>query len=90
MHLPQKTKDLMLNIIDDDPVIVPIMHQLTRYKDCYKILKWLYQNNMRGKNLKDWIKVSFNDSVISMVQYIVMRNNQETKEKPIIYGKDWA
>jgi hypothetical protein len=77
------TKDLMHIVIDGKPELIPIMHQLHRFKDCQKILKWLFKNKITGKNLVDWLKVEHSNSVMGMVKFIVQKNN-------IVYGKDWS
>ena len=82
-------RNMMLSIIDDKPQLVTVMHQLTRYKDCDKFLKWLNANRLTGENLIDWMKINFNNSTIGMVKFIIMHYNKNNEQKPIIVGKDW-
>lgn len=76
----------MHNVIDGNPSLVPIMHQLTHYRDCDKFLKWLVSNNITGLNLISWLKEKFDNSILLMVTFIVQRNNKDYKIK---HGRDW-
>ena len=87
--LSDQRKNLMLNVISGNNLIVPIMHQLTHYRDCDNFLKWLVMNKIQGKNLIDWLKVNFDSSVLLMVQFIIKHNNKNKEIEPIIKNKDW-
>ena len=90
VSLTRKRKELMLEVINGNPFVVPIMHQLIHYKDCNKFLKWLIKNQIVGYNLLDWIKVEHQSSVLGMVQTIVKYNNKNREIRPMLLGKDWV
>lgn len=75
--------------MDGNSLLAPIMHQLSHYRDCDKILKWLIRNKIVGFNLFDWLKIEHQNSLMSMVKFIVKSHNKDREEKPIILNKDW-
>ena len=87
--MSQEAKELMHKVMDGQIVLVPVIHQLTRYVDHEKFLKWLVINKITGANLLDWIKINFRGSLLEMVKYIIKINNREREIAPIYYGKDW-
>ena len=87
--LDPEIKDLMHTVMDGNIHLIPIMHQLYCYRDCRGFLKWLVLSNIKGTNLLDWLKVNHNNSVLSMVKFIIKSQNKALEEKPIIYGKEW-
>lgn len=89
MRISPETKTLMHTVINGNMTVVPVMHQLSRYRDCQKFLKWLIINNITGHNLLDWLKIDFDNSVMGMVKFIVKTHNKDKDLKPIILGKDW-
>lgn len=89
MTLTNKTKELMLIVIDNNMALVPIMHQLSHYRDVNKFLKWLIMNRIIGFNLLDWLKINHNNSVMGMVKFITRYHNKELEDRAIILGKDW-
>lgn len=84
-----KTRDLIHKCLNENLKLLPLMHQLTSYRDIDRILNWLIMNNLTGKNLEEWIKGNFENSVMSMVKWIIMHQNKEKDYRPIIYGRDW-
>lgn len=89
LTLTNYTKDLMLEAIDGYPSLTPIMHQLSHYTSRNGVLVWLIRNKITGYNLLSWLKNNHNNSVMGMVQFIVMRHNKDLEVKPIIMNKDW-
>jgi hypothetical protein len=85
---PQR-RELFQSVLDDNFDILPVLHQLSRYTDCDKILKWLIINNIRGKNLQEWLKVHFENSTMSLVKFIVKKHNKDREITPIVLGKNW-
>lgn len=88
--LSSTRKDLMHLVINDNPVLVPIIHQLTHYRCCDSFLKWLVINKITGRNLVEWLKIQHENSVMSMVQFIIMKQNKERSKIPLILNKDWV
>lgn len=80
-------KNQMLKIIDGQPTLVKVMHDLTRYKDCHKFLRWLIINNITGKNLVSWLKENFGDSTLAMINFICKK--QHNKDYRVLHGRDW-
>lgn len=78
-----------LAVIDGEPSLLPIMHQMDHYKDSEKILSWLIKNKLTGKNLKQWFDGNFQGSVLSFIKWVAMKSNKEKEYRPIISGKDW-
>lgn len=75
--------------MDNELALVPIMHQLSHYRDCKKFLRWLIRNRIIGHNLLEWVKIEHGNSVMGMVQFIVKFHNKDAENKSIILGKDW-
>ena len=82
-------REMMLRVVDGNPTLIPVMHQLTHYRDCDKFLKWLITNNITSKNLVEWLRDTFRNSTMSMVKFIIKKNNKDNETKPIILNKDW-
>jgi hypothetical protein len=80
---------LIHNVMDGNIELVHQMHQLTRYRDCDKILTWLIENKIKGKSLLGWIKIKFNGSLHGMVLFIVNYYNKNKEFTSMFYGKDW-
>lgn len=85
-----KRRELMHRAMNHELKLVPVMHQLARYKHCDKILLWLISANIIGKDLLEFLQLEFNNSVMAMVQFIVMRNEKNKEIKSMIIGRDWA
>ena len=84
----RKTIDLMRVAMNDVVTLTPIMHQLTRYKDVDGILKWLIINKITGHNLKDFLAINHNNSVMGMVKFIIEHRDKLINPNAIILGKD--
>jgi len=82
-------KELMHKVIGGYPPNVAVMHQLSHYRFCDGILRWLIASDITGFNLADWLKINHNNSILGMVQWIVKKHNKEKAFKPILYGRDW-
>lgn len=87
--LTKERKELMMQVVDDDLTVIPIMHQLSRYVHCDKFLKWLIANRITGKDLRYWLTFQHANSVMTMVQFIIMKVNREKVFRPVLLGKDW-
>jgi len=90
MNFKQERKDLMHVVMNGKFELLPILHQLTHYKDCDKFLKWLHLNNITGINLIEWLKINHNGSLMGMVKFIIKYQNKNREENPIILGRDWV
>ena len=88
--MSNKTKDLMLIVVNDNPVLIPVMHQLSHYVYRDVILKWLLNNNIIGRNLADWLKITHNNSILGMVKFILRIHNKDQEEKAIVLNRDWV
>ena len=87
--MDNETRDLFQMVMNGKYELLPIMHQLSRYRDHKKFLKWLFLNGITGQNLFEWLKIKFNNSTMSMVKFIVKHHNKNIEEKPIFLGRDW-
>ena len=90
LELTDESKKWMKAVIDDHPPCVPIVYQLSKYRTCLNILKWLFYANIKGKNLVEWLKINHENSILGMVKFIQMHHNKDKEKKPIILGKDWG
>lgn len=89
--MQNSTKELMHIAMGNKAIeLLPIMHQLSRYRDVDRILKWLIQNRITGNNLHEYVRDTFKNSVMSMVKFIVKYSNKNRELAPVIIGKDWA
>lgn len=86
--MTNKRRDILLRLIDGCNNNVHIAHQLTRYKDCDGICAWIIQHGYAGENLCPWLRGQFNNSILTMVAWIVAKNSKQ-KIKPILLGRDW-
>ena len=82
-------KDFYLRIIDQDPRVIPIAHGISRYKNQLDISIWLIRNKITGEILLDFLKVNFENSIMSMVKFIIMKINKDNQIKPIYAHKDY-
>jgi hypothetical protein len=90
MRMTNSTRGLMHKAMDGVVTLTPIMHQLSRYKTCDNILRWLISNRITGHNLADFVKVQHENSIMSMVKFIVKNQTKSKEEKAIVLGKDWV
>ena len=87
--LSEKTKELMHIAMGSEFKNAHIMHEISRFTDRDKILKWLIQHGYTGKNLFEWFTVFHNRMSLNMVKYIA-RYQENEKDKKIIFGKNWS
>lgn len=83
-------KELVSMAMDDKFDLLPVMHQISRYRSCDKILKWLILNKITGLILLDWLRNYHKNSVMGMVKFIIKSDNKDRKECAIILNKDWC
>ena len=89
MKLTEKTRYLMLKVVNDTPSVTPVMHQLSSYTSRDGILQWLIANRIIGPTLLDWLKVEHSNSVLGMVKFVIQHHNKEKEERAIIFNKDY-
>ncbi len=82
-------RELYLRIIDDNPSVTPIIYQIHKYKYSWFISRWLYENAITGKTLLDFLKVKFENSIMEMVRFVIMKINKDREVKPIYAHKDY-
>lgn len=82
-------RELIFKVIDEDQSLIPTMHQLNHYVHCDKFLAWLINNRLTGKNFKEWFKEKHQNSVMSLVQFIIKHSEKNKEVKPLILNKDW-
>ena len=87
--LSNKTKELMHIVMNGNMSLVPVMHQLSHYRDIDKFLTWLDRNHIVGNNLTEWLQQNHQNSVLNMVKFIVSRHNKGIQNNELILGKDW-
>lgn len=88
-RMTDRTRSLMLLVINDNPQLLPIMHQLLHYRHCDNFLRWLCLNKITGSNLIDWLKVCHNNSILNMVKFIIKSCEKNKELRPVMLGKDW-
>lgn len=88
VQMTSERREIMMRVIDGVYANVAIVYQLSRYTDCDKLCLWIIRHGYAGKNLVPWIKGQFCNSILSMVQWIVAKNNRENL-KPVLLGRDW-
>jgi hypothetical protein len=82
-------RDFYLRIIDEQPGLVPLAYEISKYKHSLDIQVWLIKNKMTGRNLQSWLKVEFNNSMMSLIKYIIKKANGDKEIKPIYAHKDY-
>ncbi len=82
-------RDFYLRIIDEQPGLVPLAYEISKYKHSLDIQVWLIKNKMTGRNLQSWLKVEFDNSMMSMIKYIIKKANGDKEIKPIYAHKDY-
>ena len=82
-------REFYLRIVEDTPSLVPVIYEISKYKHSLDIQVWLIKNKLTGKNLVSWLKESFNNSIMSMVKFIIKKVNKDKEIKPIIAHKDY-
>ena len=83
-------RKLITRVMNDSLELLPVLHQLSRYKRCDNFLKWLIKNRITGQTLIEWLRIEHSGSVIFMVQFMIKHQYKNKEYRPIILGKDWA
>jgi hypothetical protein len=78
-----------LRIIDEQPGLMPVAYEISKYKHSLDIQVWLIKNKMTGKILQSWLKEEFDNSIMSMIKEIIMRINRDKEIKPIYAHTDY-
>ena len=89
MAMTNAERDFYLRIIDDNPSVMPIVYEISKYKHSLDIQVWLIKNKITGKILLSWLKETFENSIINMVKFIIKKVNKDKEIKPIIAHKDY-
>tara|TARA_Y100001963_G_scaffold122832_1_gene172407 strand:- start:595 stop:906 length:312 start_codon:yes stop_codon:yes gene_type:complete len=82
-------RELYLRLIDDHAAAMPVVYQINNYRYCFEISRWLYENSITGRILIDFLKVKFENSIMEMVKFIIMKINNDREKKPIYAYKDY-
>ena len=82
-------REFYLRIVEDTPSLMPVIYEISKYKHSLDIQVWLIKNKLTGKNLVSWLKESFDNSIMSMVKFIIKKVNKDKEIKPIIAHKDY-
>lgn len=90
ISMTNERRDLIHKVMDGHLKILPTMHALTHYRHCDNFLKWLDKNRIRGIDLEQWLQTYFNNSVMSMVKFIIKTNEKNQEYKPIVLNQDWV
>ena len=88
-QISEMQRELYLRIVDDIPSVTPIIYQIHKYKYSWFIARWLYENGIKGKTLLDFLKVKFENSIMEMVRFVIMKINKDRDLKPIYAHKDY-
>ena len=89
MIMSNSERDFFLRVINDDPRVMPIAHQISKYKNSLDITVWLIKNKITGIILLDFLKSKFENSILDMVKFIIMKINKDKEPKPIYAHKDY-
>lgn len=82
-------RDFYLRIIDEQPGLMPVAYEISKYKHSLDIQVWLIKNKLTGKVLQSWLKEEFSNSIMSMCRFIIQKANKDKEEKPIYAHKDY-
>jgi hypothetical protein len=82
-------RDFYIRIIDEQPGLMAVAYEISKYKHSLDIQVWLIKNNLTGKNLQSWLKEEFDHSIMSMIKYIIKRVNSDKEIKPIYAHRDY-
>lgn len=82
-------REKFLRLIDGNPDLMVIAHELYKYRYCEKLVDFLIKNKITGKQLQLWLNEEFNNSILSMVKFIVMRVNKNKEVEGVFAGRDW-
>jgi hypothetical protein len=82
-------RDFYLRIIDEQPGLMPVAYEISKYKHSLDIQVWLLKNKITGKILQSWLKEEFDNSIMSMIKYIIKRVNSDKELPRIIGGVDY-
>jgi hypothetical protein len=89
MTMTNAERDFYLRIIDEQPGLMPVAYEISKYKHSLDIQVWLIKNRMTGKILQSWLKENFDNSIMSMIKYIIKRVNGDKEIKPVYAHKDY-
>tara|TARA_R100000781_G_scaffold105913_1_gene69793 strand:+ start:3156 stop:3431 length:276 start_codon:yes stop_codon:yes gene_type:complete len=89
MSMSNAERDFYLRIIDDQPGVMPVAYEISKYKHSLDIQVWLIKNKITGKILLSWLNEKFDHSIMSMIKYIIKRVNKDKEIKPIYAHKDY-
>ena len=87
--MTESEREFYLRVIDQDPRVMPIAHEISKYKHSLDITVWLIKNNITGKILLDFLKNNFENSIMGMIKFIIMKINGDKEIKPIYAHKDY-
>ena len=82
-------RELYFRLMDGNNSVMPIIFQIHNYKYSWEISRWLYENQITGRILVDFLKVKFESSIMRMVKFVIMKINKDKELKPIYAHKDY-
>ena len=83
-------RGLIFSVLDNTPSLLPIMHYMTNWKHCDRMLLWLKENKITGKNLESWIKIQWGGTKLqAMSKFLEMKALKNVEIRPTILGDNW-
>ncbi len=80
---------LMAEVVDGNRKLKPLMEYLWDFRSRDKILYWCLKNNLTGINLEAWLKMTWGQSRLAMVKYILMKVDKSATIQPIFLGEEY-
>lgn len=90
--MSQRTRALMLSVIDDYPSNAHVMHWLwnQNFRRMDEMLAWLVLSGITGKTLNEWIFKIWDRSLLGMAQFIIMRLEKSSAPRPLLCPQDYS
>lgn len=82
-------REKIFRVMDGHHEALPIIHQLLSFVEHERILDWLCENKITGKNLTEMYLKSCKASILTMGEFIIATINKRKPGGPVYAGKDF-
>lgn len=82
-------RELVFRVMDGHPQALPTLHFLSQFKRYPSMLRWLIAHQYTGSNFLGLLRVKFDNSQLTLAQYILQNLDRENEKKPVLVGLDF-
>jgi len=80
---------LFLEVADGEQRLFPILHQWNSFARVDEVLRWCLANKLTGKNLYEWLRVTFKQSILNPLHFILAKVDRDPEYRPFVVGRDF-